>query len=223
MSKSSGLSQEYIDNIEKSLNVKITVDRAPWIRCLKEMERGQVDGVLNGSFKEDRLVYGAYPTTADGKVDPSKSTSVGSYYLYVLKTNQNIKWDGKSITGLQKPIMITLGYSIKKKLVDEFKVAVVEKNIPAAKQFELMLAGDVDGVAGQEFRTDHILKMDDFLSNKIVKLNPPLESKPYYLLLSHQLLKSNPQLANGIWDIIKVTRESQEFKDKMEKFMMSAN
>ncbi len=221
MPKSTGLSQEYIDNIEKSFNIKIIVDREPWIRCLKEMEKGNYDGVLNGSFKEDRLVYGAYPTTSDGKIDPSKATATASYYLYALKDNHNIKWDGKTLSGTSKPIMITLGYSIKKKLVDEFKVIVVEKNIPTAKQFDLMLGGEVDGVAGQELRTDYILKTNILFTSRIIKITPALESKPYFLLLSHQLMKSNPKLANGIWDNIKVTRDSKEFKDKMDKFINS--
>lgn len=83
------------------------------------------------------------------QVDANKAITMSAYYLYALKDNKKISWDGKNLSGLKKPVMITLGYSIKRKLVNELKVPLTEKNISIENQFELLLSKDIDAIAGQ--------------------------------------------------------------------------
>lgn len=211
-----------IQNIQKNLDIEIKLDRSPWLRCLKDLQFGKYDGVLNASYKEERLKFGVYPTTVDGKIDESKKIQDSSYSLYILKTNNDIKWDGKTLTGLTKPIMITLGYSIKQKLSQELKATVIERNLTTREQFLNLADNLVDGVANLDLASDHILKNNPKLNEKIIKLTPPLESKAYYLILSHQLLNSNPKLAHKIWENIKEFRSSSKYSKIVKQVMDSS-
>lgn len=41
----------------------------------------------------------------------------------------------------------------------------------------------------------------------IKKLTPPLKTKPYFLMLSHQFVKKHPIVAEEIWDMVEQVRE----------------
>lgn len=56
---------------------------------------------------------------------------------------------------------------------------------------------------------DSLLKIAPEKFKRIVKVTPPIKTKPYYLMLSHQFVKKHPQLAEKIWDTIEIIRESQ--------------
>jgi len=40
-------------------------------------------------------------------------------------------------------------------------------------------------------------------------MHPPLATKPYYLMLSHQFVGNHPEMAQQIWDTIKIIRETK--------------
>ncbi|GBC63019.1 amino acid ABC transporter [Desulfonema ishimotonii] len=53
----------------------------------------------------------------------------------------------------------------------------------------------------------------------IKQLKPPLVSKPYCLLFSHQFYRAYPEVAEKIWDIMsRLREETVEWKSLKEKY-----
>ena len=81
--------------------------------------------------------------------------------------------------------------------------------------------GRVKGVAGLELSGDFYLKSDPKKFKDIVKMNPPLETKPYYLMFSHQFIKAHSALAETLWNTIAQIRESEAFHQMNAKYLQS--
>jgi len=63
-------------------------------------------------------------------------------------------------------------------------------------------------VADNTFFIERSCKLPE---SHIEKVEPPLDSKDYYLIFSHQFVTGHPQLANQIRDKIQRMRESGEY------------
>ena len=208
--KDPGVFFEFIKILEQKMNIEINVIRLPWKRCLKTLENGKVHGILTASYKSEREKIGVYPKRS-GKIDPSRRFSASSYYLYV-KKNSPIKWNGKTFDNLNGLLGAQLGFSI----VDELKnMGIPISEVKHAEMAFLMLNNNrVEGVAIHEDEGDIYMKK----YGNIIKVEPPLSTKPYYLLISHQLYNSNPDFVSKLWDTASEIRESEELKMIKEKY-----
>ncbi len=74
------------------------------------------------------------------------------------------------------------------------------------------------GVAAQDVTGDVLLENGGSKYSNIVKVSPPIATKPYYLMLSAQFMEKNPDMAYKIWDAIKEIRESS-FDDIILNYM----
>jgi polar amino acid transport system substrate-binding protein len=57
------------------------------------------------------------------------------------------------------------------------------------------------------------------IANQLEELPLPLTEKAYYLMLSHQLLASQPELAQRIWRGIEAVRNSPAYKKQERQAM----
>lgn len=204
-----GLNLALLERVSARLGIKFTFVGLPWKRCLRNMQFGEVDGVFAASFKQDRLEAGAYPTTADGKPDAGKRLMMEGYHLFKLK-GELLDWDGKQFTGLAGSVAAPLGFAI----IDQLKASGVNVDeVPGKTEaaFEMVLRGRAQAVAMNTQVGEWIIKSDPF-RGKFEKVATPLFEKPYYLMLSHQLLQRNPELANEIWEAIATVRESAAYR-----------
>ena len=217
MANKSGLNLVLLNKVGTKLGVKITFVSYPWKRCLLEMQTGKVDGAFASSFKTDRLEMGAYPMTPEGKPNPDKRLMTEGYHLFKLK-GSNLDWDGTQFINLTGPIATTLGYSI----VDQLKSAGIHvQEIPGRTQtvFQMVLLGRAQAAAMVTQVGDWVIANPPY-QGKFEKVSTPLVQKPYYLMLSYQLLKADPDFANAIWDAIAEVRESAEYK-QTEKILLT--
>jgi polar amino acid transport system substrate-binding protein len=200
-----GAAVELIQLIESKIpGVKVVLKRCPWKRCLKDMEKGIVDGAFNASFKEKRLKFGAYPWKADS-VDSDRRLTTIAYYFYK-KKGTDFVWDGKSISGNKGKIGAPAGYSI----VGDLKKmgAKVSEAASSEKNLKKLLSGRVSAVALQEVTGDYYIKKDAQFSD-IEKVEPALKTKPYYLMISNQFKNNNPDMAEKIWNAVGELREEK--------------
>ena len=210
-----GVAVEMVAQIEKKIpELKIQLLRQPWKRCLSELKDGKVDGIFNASFKSERLEMGAYPMK-EGQEDATRRLTTIAYSLYKHKEGK-IGWDGKNFTNLrpEERIGAPLGYSIVGDLqkmgvsVEESKSTITNFNKLELKRLAAVAAQDITGDAllqkGQEFKD-------------LVKVSPPLVSKPYYLMISHQFIQKYPGMAEKIWEAIATMRE-QEMETIAKKY-----
>ncbi|MDM8517616.1 transporter substrate-binding domain-containing protein, partial [Desulfobacterales bacterium HSG16] len=203
-----GFAVEFLKIVEKKLGLKIKFVRLPWKRCLATMQKNEVDGVFNASYKKERLKFGRYPTTSDGKVDTERRITEMAYVFFKLR-HSDIHWDGKKFTNLNGNIGTILGYSIGDILKKEgFSVddgasspqSLLDKLI--FERFSVMAASDN--------QIQELISKSPDRYKDVVKLEIPYQVKPYYVMLSHNFVTQHPDMAEKIWDTIGKFRESQE-------------
>lgn len=196
-----GIHVELVRTAAAELKIDLTLQRMPWKRQLALLETGQIDGLFSASFKEDRLAIGVYPMK-DGKPDASLMLDNQSYSLY-RQTGGKVGWDGQSLTGFSGAIGAPGGYSI----VDDLRKlgATVQEGANTNSDLMKLLAGRVEAVAALDVVGDALLEKPQF-AGKVEKVTPPLVTKPYYLMLSHQLVKADPDLARKFWETLAAVR-----------------
>lgn len=192
-----GATVEMIQRLETYLPIRLSFSRHSWKRNLMDLNSGKVDGIV-ASYSHERRTYGSFPLK-DGNPDPEKSLDMSSYYLYVT-AGAPIQWrpETSTFTGVKKPIGTPYGYSITA-LLKKANVKIDEYG--TARENLLKLQADrLSGAALLEFDADRILLREKNRFPAVVKLEPPLATKHYYLMISHQFHKTHPQLSAKIWD-----------------------
>ncbi len=209
-----GLNIVHLKAVEQQLGVKIETVPLPWKRCQDDLREGKVDGIFAASFKTERMEIGFYPMAGD-KPDAARAMMYDGYSLYRLKGGAT-QWDGKKLTTMGS-IGAQPGYSI----VDQLKqlgVKVDEGTKTADDNLKKLLAGRVDAVALQTLEGDNALRTTPEFAAKIEKLSPALVDKPFYLMLSKQLVGRYPDFAKDVWKALAEVRESSDYKAKMASF-----
>jgi polar amino acid transport system substrate-binding protein len=183
-------------------DLKVEVQHMPWRRCLAKLEAGEIDAV-ESSFNAGRMVNGVFPMRA-GQVDGRLRIHTLSYSMFATG-DSGLRWDGQSFRGLDGAIGAPLGYSIVGDL--KAKGLRVEESNSTVTDFQKLLLGRLDGVAAQSHVGEHLIKQERFKA--IVKLEPALASKDYYLLLSHQFVANHPELSKRIWHELAQIRDNE--------------
>ena len=203
-----GAAVELVKLIESKVpGLKVELKRYPWKRCLSELEQGNASGAFNASYKEKRLKFGAYPLKS-GSVDTDRRLTTIAYHFYKKKGSE-FSWNGKAASGATMSIGAPRGYSIVSDL-KKLGLKVTEANSTKAN-LKKLIAGRVSAVALQEVTGDYFLK-DNAQFNDLEKVQPPLKTKPYYLMISNQFKAKHPKIAEQIWNAVAELRE-----DKLQK------
>ncbi len=204
-----GATIELMQRLENYVDVEVSFSRLSWKRALLALKAGRVDGIV-ASYKPERTTYGEFPVK-DGTTDQEKRLDQSSYFLYVMK-NSGISWNPETIKfkGVNKGIGTPVGYSIVG-LLEKAGVRVDEYG-NSRENLVKLAAGRLDGAALIEFDADHILMHEKSKFPDVEKLSPALSSKPYYLMLSSQFVKSHPALSKKIWDACEELRKSHRQK-----------
>lgn len=185
--------------------LKVELRRYPWKRCLSALEGGEVDGIFNASFKPERMQLGAYPWK-DGGVDTTRRLTTITYALYSIRGN-TMQWDGSSFGNHDGVIGAPLGYSI----VGDLKQlgVTVEEASSSEQNLRKLLSDRVAMVALQDVTGDFLLARHPVEFQTVRKIDPPLDIKPYYLMISYQFKNRHPQLAEDIWNAVARLREER--------------
>jgi len=201
-----GAAVELVKLLEERVpGLRIKFSRYPWKRCLAVLETGQVDGIFNASYNDARTRIGEYPRV-NGQVDPSRRLTTISYHLYALP-NAELGWNGELFADPDLEIGAPLGYSIVNDL-ENLGVSVLKVR-SSRQSLQLLVAKRVDAVALQSVTADFLLSKNPGPLADIVRIDPPLKTKPYYLMLSRQFKAANPELAEQIWNAIGELREEK--------------
>jgi len=209
-----GVSVEMVQMLEQRIpDLKIRLIRFPWKRCLETLQLGEVDGIFNSSFAKDRAVIGRYPMK-NGQVDLDRRLTTISYNFYRMP-DSSVRWDGQTISGLQGAVGAPLGYSIVKDLKG---MGVEVDEAPSTKLVLDKLLRKRNSVAALQAVTADALRNSNHTFQDIIKIDPPLRIKAYYLMISHQFAERNPQLAERIWDEIATMRD-EDFSRLLSKYL----
>ena len=215
--KNPGVSVEMILLLEKYIpELDIQLERMPWKRCTYSLGINAVDGIFNSSYMKERLEIGQYPTLnykLDGQVDKSKRLANISYFIYANKKS-DFKWNG-NLKSIKDTLGAPNGYSI----VNELRAVGIPVEEAQTTEINLLKVqkGRLKAVALQEVTADAILKNNKYKYSQIKKLYPPLVNKEYYLMLSHDFVAKHPNLAQKIWNNIRIIHE-REYPKLLKKY-----
>ena len=197
------------------LGFEVRFRRMPWKQCLFQVQTNRVDGVFPASYKPARQKIGVYPMR-DGAVDLERKTRDTAYYLYTLRSS-GLSWDGRAFSGQKGVIAAPAGWAV----VEDLRSQGVEvKEVPVhAASPDMLVLKRVQGFLCLDTVFDTYLQGDPVKYREVVKIQPPLLETPYYLLLSRGFVQAHPELAQEIWDTIRVVRQSAEYEAILSKYL----
>lgn len=180
--------------------LKVQLVRMPWKRCLVQLQEGNVDAVV-GSFKPERMQNGVFPMKA-GKPDVKLAIDVRAYYLFK-RSDTAFTWDGERLSGLDGAVGAPRGYSI---IDDLARLGVrVEETRSSGTDFRKLQINRLSAVATLEKVGDYYVRQAP--AGFFVKVQPPLASKEYYLIFSHQFFTKHEDLSATIWRLLVQIRD----------------
>lgn len=209
-----GLSQHLILIAAQQVQPPIKIEMLPtaWPRCLKLLERGQIDGAFITSYLPARHPYAVFPSKAGGQPDATRRLSSQSYSLYVGKTAK-IEWNGKKLSNLNGPIGIQHGFSVGQ-LIGELGAEVKPLARDTRELLRHVAAGHVEAAALQTFQADLELSRDKVLAEQVRKLPQILTEKNYYLSFSRSFYQRHTDLAQQFWQSLQTQRESPAYRTR---------
>jgi polar amino acid transport system substrate-binding protein len=201
-----GLNFELLKIVEQRLDLHFDFQSVPWKRCLAQLKANAVDGAFAVSYQRDRRELGEYP--GGENVDSSKRMHTDTYVLLRRKGSM-VAWDGKQFSNLDGAIGCQLGYSVGDVLRAQ-NVALDEGSQRADELARKLIAGRL--AAAAVGGSDAAGLMRGPLGAQLEQLPIPIVEQPYFLLLSHALVASRPQLAARIWSEVEQARNSPAYK-----------
>jgi polar amino acid transport system substrate-binding protein len=211
-----GLTLELLRLVGERVRLNLDFKRVPWKRGLLLLETGEADGIFHASYVAEREAIGAYPKTADGSPDPRRALFSQSYALFVLDGSA-VTWDGVTLGGLDgRPVGATAGYSVIGDL--ERRGVPVEPGRYPALNLAKLIEGRIAAYAELEGLAGEVIRQDQAAYGAVVKLQPPLVTKPYYLMLSRPFVARNAGLAEEIWNAVAEVRASEAFRRIEERY-----
>ena len=211
-----GLTLELLKLVGERVRVNLSFRRVPWKRGLLMLETGTADAIFHASYLAERESIGVYPKTADGLPDARRALFVQSYALFVTPASR-VTWDGATVGGLDgRPVGATDGYSVVGDL-ERLGVPVEVGRLPSLNLLKLV-EGRIAAYAELENLAGALIRRDPARFGSIVKLSPPLVSKPYHLMLSVGFVRRDRALAEAIWDAIADVRDSDRFQQLGERY-----
>ncbi|MEW5736205.1 MAG: transporter substrate-binding domain-containing protein [Thermodesulfobacteriota bacterium] len=199
----------------KKLGVKAKFVRMPWNRCKNSLKYGSVDGIFMASYAPEKRTLGLFPMKA-GRPDPDKRMALLPFAVYKKKSS-NLIWNGGYFNKGEVRVGAPLGYAI----VDEMRAMGldVDESPDTEHNFKKLLLDRLDAVIAPELAGDQVLKKNPKEFAGIVKMDKPFATKPYYLMLSRQFSRREPDLAARFWDVMEQVRESKEYRDLARKYL----
>ncbi|MYM31849.1 transporter substrate-binding domain-containing protein [Duganella sp. CY15W] len=201
-----GLNFDLLKLVEQRLDIQFDFQSIPWKRCLAQLKANAVDGAFAVSYKPDRRELGEYP--GGENIDAGKRMHTDTYVV-LRRKGSKVEWDGKHFTNLDGAIGFQLGYSVGDVLRAQ-NLEVDEGSQRADELARKLLAGRL--AAAAVGGSDAAGLMRGPLASKLEQLPIPIIEKPYFLILSHALVASRPELAASIWNAIEQARNSPGYK-----------
>ncbi|EGQ7933373.1 transporter substrate-binding domain-containing protein [Vibrio vulnificus] len=211
-----GVSVDVIEQAARLLNIKINYVRVPGKRVLSQIKANQVNGGFIFSYSQERAQYARYPMK-DQQADHNLRIATLDYYFYKLK-EQPFTWDGLQLSSIgDVPVGAHTGFSITKRL-KESNVNILEIG-NTEKLFEMLGKRRLTAIAIQSNIASSYI--NEHQLSTVERVSPPISTKDYYLIFSHEFAEENPQLVQKIWEMIGLIRDDV-INTSIKKYLIGA-
>lgn len=210
-----GLNNLLIERAARRSGVTVRFHPMPWARCLLKAGKGEMDGVVAASYRPERLRIGMFPMK-NGNVDSERRLMHNSYLLYRRKGDTQVQWNGRQlkVAGL---VGVQTGYSIAGTLRQLGAGVQQDERLPAPL-LNSLLDGDLQAVALTAGEGRRLMATHPAYARRLEALPLPLEEKDFYLLFSRQRYRSNPALAERLWQDLMLEQQSPEWQAEIARF-----
>lgn len=210
-----GLNNVMLRMVESRLKLEIQIEKQPWRRCLSMVQQGEFDGAIAASFRPERQEIGAYPASASGQMPDRHRRMSGEVYYFYKHKDSPFDWDGSAFSGTQLPVAAPMGYSAVERL-QEKGLRVDDRERHPEHLLRKVLAGTNAAAVLAQGEGDRLLANPRY-ADKLVRLTVPFYQTDGYLLLSHALVRRDPQLAERIWNGIAEVRASAAYRKELSR------
>lgn len=219
MKDGTGISEEMVQEAARKLNLKITLEARPWLRCFKELQFGEYDGILGVSFNEERMEYGVFPMSGF-KPNPEYAIFFDKNSLFRLK-GSTVSWDGeKFINANNQQIGALRGHAIIKQIQNKGAEIYPIAFRDAKALINMLLTKRIIGFVFAPSEVNKIMNEDESLKGKIEEVKPPIIEKAYYLEFS----KTTPlPLKKLYWNELKKLHQSGFYNKLINKYAHMKN
>lgn len=200
--------------LPKKYGINIKFKPILWSRGLELIKTGLADGIIDASYNDERATYSVYPTKT-GIPDPAKMLRSIVYSLYKNK-NSTISWDGTRLDGIDGDIASVSSFAIVSDLRKDGIIIQEEPNVTGIVRN--LAIGKFKSAALQSYMADEFLVNNPALKENIIKIEPPLKRKEYYLIFSKKFYDEQSELAKAIWDAIEDYRSTDEYRQMRKEF-----
>jgi len=207
-----GFMVELVQLVAKEMGLTLVLERAPQLRSFRRLQGGEIDAAFGYSFVPDRMPYARYPMK-DGKPDEAARLYTQSYMFYRLKGSA-FNWDGQTVSGLGEGTVgfntaFSVGAELNRRGVKSESAKTTEQN------FQKLSMGRIQAYVTHELAADSYLRSHPM--HDVEKIAIPLETKAYYLVLSHQFVAQDPERAERLWAKLGKLRQ-EKLPELMRKY-----
>lgn len=195
-----GLAMELVQRAARSCALRLEIDRQASLRLLQNLRTGMADAALLLSYNAERGAYAHYPMH-DGVPDGRYRLTTLSYSFFV-RSDSNIRWDGRVLSGFTGKVGTDLGWSVVRDLA-QLGIAV-ENAVGVPANLGKLRLGRIKVYAAQNIIVESYLQDQ----RDIVALKPPIATKDYFLPFSQAFAASNPQAVQCMWQQIAEQRDA---------------
>lgn len=203
-----GLLIELIHSAAQQAGLRLEFQRQPWKRCILQLQQGQTDGIFAAIWQPERDTWGQFP----GR-DIQRNTPVQrDYRLWqvdypiIARKGGTLNWDGEHFSGTRNGLSAPLGYVANQQL--EALGVLAKPTYSAEKAIKLIALGRLDGyVLERQIARNYIRTAG--LQTQLVFLPKPLLTADWYLPISNQFYRQNPELAQRFWQALAEQREAR--------------
>jgi len=136
--------------------------------------------------------------------------------LHIQFCKNPVFWDGNFERNSHPSIGAPLGYVVVTTLKDKHGIKAKTRHLPV-EGLQLVSIRRLDGYVVERIGGELLLHQEG-LKKEVIPLDPPFEHHYWHFMISHKFYDGFPQLAETIWDQIKIQRNNN-LKTLMNEFM----
>jgi polar amino acid transport system substrate-binding protein len=192
--------------------LQVLATRRPARRCVSELQANAQDLYAGLSVSPERLAALAFPRAAEA-ADPARRLYMEAYHWYVVEAQGWSVRDGRLCRepgcGELPRTGALQGYAVEQRL-RELGYTPTPVTLDTAAALRMLLAGRIDAAALQARDADALLQQEPALGGALRRLEPPISSRPYYLVASPAFAAAHPQLLQQLWAALGPLRDAVE-------------
>ncbi|WP_370867329.1 substrate-binding periplasmic protein [Atopomonas sediminilitoris] len=216
----SGVLVEMTARATRQAGHSIDLVRHPWKRCISMLEKGQVDMILAAIWLPERDTWGAFPKPSGKPTAPADQQFrlwTAEYPVFTYKRSA-LSFDGQRFGQIKTGLGGPPGYVVTKRL-EEMQVLYPHTLLPLAG-LRLVAIERLDGyVAERNIGLHQVYRQG--LQEQIKTLEPVFQRDHWYVVFSHALYNSQPEIPQSIWQNIATIR-AQDSAELMDKYQQQA-